>query len=202
MRNKIYKYWYKIVGITVEDSIYMKTLSLGYNSGDSGISFNTVIEKLNIDISNEDFEFNFALWFYSNFYNSYFERKILGLSTATNSDYYLNKRSYKELKINNSTSSYIKGDSLNKYIDFLELQRTRKASRNATIISLLSMFIAIFSIIIPRIYQEDSKQTEYSKESINSNKSTEHESKNSIKFESNSKEVNNSKTENYLDTLN
>lgn len=152
MNNKFTKIFSTI---SVENNIYVKVLELGYKNHSIGISFDEVINELNIDLSNELFEINFAHWFYSNFYNENFEYSILAQKNSTFDVHHFNKHNYKNSKKHNKEKSFIKGDSLNKYIDYLELQRTRKSSRNATVISMLSMLIAVASIIIPRIYPKN-----------------------------------------------
>jgi len=183
------KLWLKLVGKSIENSIYMKVLELGYNSGEKGVSFDNVVKKLNIDLSNSDFEINLVVWFYTNFYHEKYEPKILGLVTATATHSYLNKRTYRDLKQHNDEESYIKGDALNKYIDFLELQRTRKASINATIISLISVIIAISSIIIPRIFPNDKKPMQNIYNSYYGDEATEHKNKDTLNIESTKKNM-------------
>ena len=170
----------------------MKTLEMGYRAGDKGLSFNETVEKLGIDLSDENFEINYVIWFYSNFYNPRFEPLILALSTATNSSYYLNKTTYKNVKNFNSSPSYLKGDALNKYIDFLELKRTRRASRNATYLAFGSMLVALMSIITPIIYPKYIEPKIDEIESQKRNESKEHKKNDSLEAEPRTKQMNNS----------
>ncbi len=48
----------------------------------------------------------------------------------------------------NNTLSFIKGDAINKYIDYLELERTRKSSKQASIYSTVSIILAFIAILI------------------------------------------------------
>lgn len=44
------------------NNIYIQTLKLGFDNPE-GISFNEVVEKLNIDLSDNSFKLNFTTWF-------------------------------------------------------------------------------------------------------------------------------------------
>lgn len=191
MKNKS---WLIFLSRNIEDSIYMKALELGYENDTNGISFNEVVSELKIDLSNELFEVNFAHWFYTNFYNENFEYSILAQQNSTTDMYYFNKHNYESSKEHNNEKSFIRGDSLNKYIDYLELKRTRKSSRNATLISLLSMLIALASIVISGIYPKDAKPFHDVNNSYEWNKGCQHELNDSSNREYRAKDMYNSKT--------
>ncbi|WP_156113360.1 hypothetical protein [Wocania ichthyoenteri] len=178
----------------------MKTLEMGYNSNEKGISFDEVVEKLKIDISNEDFEINFVIWFYSNFYNNKVEPKILGLNTASNSNYYLNKITYRDYKQYNASKSYIKGDALNRYI----VKRTRRSSMNATYLAFASLFIALLSIVIPIVFPNYFKPQPNEIVPEYRNESQQHEQTNSPDAEAGTKDMHNSQTDTAtkLDSIN
>ena len=131
----------------ITDNIYIKTLKLGVDNSD-GISFNEIIDKLNINISDDSFKLNFTIWFYSNFHNQNIERYVVGLNFP-NSDSRISSKTIDEISNHYDEKCFIRGDAVNKYIDYLELERTRKSSKNAVIIASFSFLIAIASIIIP-----------------------------------------------------
>ncbi|MCX6220823.1 MAG: hypothetical protein NTZ69_07525 [Bacteroidia bacterium] len=175
-------------------SIYFETLRLGFENT-NGISFNEVVERLNIDLSNITFETNYAIWFYSNFYNGNIESLIVAQGIATNSDFRINERNLEtRVRKHNSEKSFIKGDAINKYIDFLELERTRKSSTTATVISLISVAIAISSIVIPIMYNHN-PQPPYEVIITNDRNNTANSKfDNSLDCKSGFKDVNNNKT--------
>jgi hypothetical protein len=135
----------------MNDNIYIKTLEIGMKQNE-GVSFNEIVKRLNINLSDIDFEVNLSIWFYSNFYNSSVESLIVGQLTASNSDYRINPRNLKDkVRPHNDKKSFIKGDAVNKYIDYLELDRTRKSSRTAKVFSILSIILASIAVIVPVI---------------------------------------------------
>ncbi len=135
----------------MNDNIYIKTLEIGMKQKE-GVSFNQIVTQLNIDLTEINFEVNFSIWFYSNFYNSSVEKLIIGQVTASNSDYRINPRNIEEkVRPHNDKKSFIKGDAVNKYIDYLELERTRKSSRTAKIFSIISIILASAAVIVPII---------------------------------------------------
>lgn len=178
--NKIKTFLNKVRKSKIENSIYMKTLEYGYLKSNEGISFDEVVKYLDVDISNVAFKVNFCIWFYTNFYNYNFESKIVGQSTATNPDFRITEKTIEKLSQYNDTKSYIKGDSINKYIDFLELKRTRKASRNATYLSFLSLILAILSIIVPRVYPKNDTPSKNIEKTKKRNKATKCKFKDSV----------------------
>jgi hypothetical protein len=135
----------------IKESIFIKILELGYNSTEKGLSFDEAIKHLDIDLSNKIFEINLVVWFYSNFYNQHFEPKVLGLNSTISTKLLLNTHTYKDLKQYNSTTSFMKGDALNKYIDYLELRNARVNSLNASNYSKKAIRISIYSLIIASI---------------------------------------------------
>lgn len=181
-------------------SIYFDTLKLGFENK-NGISLNEVVERLNIDFSDITFETNFTIWFYSNFYNSKLESLIVGQVTAINSDYRINERNI-ETKVRkyNTEKSYIKGDAVNKYIDYLELEQTRKSSRMAFKFSIASIIIATLSIITPIIFVHNPRPPYEVIITNDRNKTTNGKFDNSINCKSGIKDMNNNKTDS-TDTL-
>lgn len=166
----------------MKDSIYIKTLELGFEKNE-GISFNETVEILNIDLSNIGFEVNYTIWFYSNFYNSRVEDLVIAERTAINSDYRISKRTIeKKVRPNNNDKSFIKGDALNKYIDYLELKGTRKSSKIAIWFSSASLLIAIISIVAPIIFPHYFKPTCEVKITHERNKTTECKTNDSADF--------------------
>lgn len=139
------------------ESYYMKTLQLGYDNSTCGISFNDIIDKLKIDLSDSNFSANYTIWFYSNFYNGIYE--FLDGCEKEPVEYFFKSNGYINPKINeiHASKSFIRGDAINKYIDFVELRNARISSRTATVISSFSILIAISSIIIPFVFSQNPK---------------------------------------------
>ena len=141
----------------MKNSVYLETLRLGYENSSNGISFNDIVKELNIDLSDNSFYGNYVFWFYSNFFNKLNETPCVMEDRITSShydDYLINSEKVKRF---NAEKSYIKGDAINKYIDFVELQDARKSSRIATRISLISVAIAIVSIIVSALHPKNPK---------------------------------------------
>jgi hypothetical protein len=149
----------------MKDNIYIKALEVGYEHSITGISFNDIVNKLGIkeSLNDEAFKANFITWFYTNFYHRLAEQRII-MNSATGGrlsqdgiDFNINK-----LDEFNSQKSFIKGDSTQKYIDYLELKESRESSQTAKKISYISIGIAILSILlspfISRVIPEDPKQ--------------------------------------------
>lgn len=128
-------------------------MELGYEYSETGISFEEMVDNLNIDLSIDAFKINYIIWFYSNFYNEIAEEQII------------NHKNHPTLRIQEGTlfkfknchneKSFIKGDTINKYVDYLELERTREASvkadknsKKAFWFSIISIIVAIISVII------------------------------------------------------
>lgn len=131
------------------NNIYIQTLKLGFDNPD-GISLNEVVEKLNIDLSNESKKYSFTTWFYTNFFNSrteQFQQDALTMSGYWESPH------LKDMESINSELSYLKGDAVNKYIDFKELEITRESSKQASYFATGSIFIAILAVIFPYIFK-------------------------------------------------
>jgi len=146
----------------VKDNIYIKSLKLGFEK-DSGISFNEMIEELNINFDNDDQKSNFIIWFYSNFYNEKGERFITAHFVASSSTYKIQDKLSEFERINNN-KAFIKGDALNKYIDYLELERTRKSSRRASLFSLIAIIVTALGILVPFLISESASEKKTEKE--------------------------------------
>ena len=166
----------------MKDSIYIKTLELGFENN-KGISFNETVEKLNIDLSDIRFEVNYTIWFYSNFYNHNVEDLIIGQKKAINSDYRINQRNIEDkIRPYNDNISFIRGDALNKYIDYLELKSSRKSSKVAIWFSSASLIFAMIPIIAPIISQHYVKPMHEVIITNEKNQITESETNDSIEF--------------------
>nr|WP_320020904.1 hypothetical protein [uncultured Draconibacterium sp.] len=138
------------------NNIYIQTLKLGFENPE-GISFNEVVEKLNIDLSNTDFRLNYTIWFYSTFYNYHYEFHLFGNKGAKHiSTHRLSIDNMEILAEHNNQKSYMKGDAVNKYIDYLELERTRESSKQATLFATGSLIIAILAVLMPYFMSPDS----------------------------------------------
>nr|WP_319571440.1 hypothetical protein [uncultured Draconibacterium sp.] len=138
------------------NNIYIQTLKLGFENPE-GISLNEVAKELCIDIDKmTPFNFQYATWFYDNFYNSNYEShksgelRIMGYSLG------LHSGTYNSLLEAHQQKSYIKGDAVNKYIDYLELERTRESSKQATLFATGSLIIAILAVLMPYFMSPDS----------------------------------------------
>lgn len=97
---------------------------------------------MNINIEKDIvFKITYSKWFFENFQTkSSSNFPVYNFKTDTIDHF---------LEVLSDQKAFIKGDAINKYIDFLELERTRKTSRWAFLFSTLSILIALFSIIIP-----------------------------------------------------
>lgn len=135
------------------NNIYIQTLKLGYENP-KGISLKEVAEKLNIDIyKSSDFNFTFILWFYENFYNSSIDSYLKNKDTPFGRRFRVDSNVYRELIKYHHLISFINGDAVNKYIDYLELERTRKSATQASWFAAGSIFIAILAVIFPYIFK-------------------------------------------------
>lgn len=140
------------------DSIYIKTLKLGFENP-GGISLDDIVKKLNIKLSDNSFKFNYTLWFYSNFYNPKTESYVIATNTQSTSPKRLTPDNMTKFTENNKSKSYIKGDAINKYIDYVELSLARsnsiKASQSASKslkIANRSLCIAIAAVVIQILF--------------------------------------------------
>ncbi len=149
----------------MKDNIYIKALEIGFNNPE-GISFDDVSKELGVEDNLKDISFktNYTIWFYVNFYHGKAESKALMSKTggSANSSYRIAEHNVKELDKISSEKSYIKGESIQKYIDYLELKESRESSQTAKKISYISIGIAIISIflspIVSRVVPEAPKQ--------------------------------------------
>lgn len=142
----------------MKENIYIKSLKLGFERN-SGISFNELTEELNINFENYDQKSNFIIWFYSNFYNEKGERYVTAHFVAANSSYKIQDK-LSEFNTINENKAFIKGDALNKYIDYLELERTRKSSRRASFFSLIAIIVTAIGILIPYLFSDSKTEKE------------------------------------------
>ncbi|PKV50279.1 hypothetical protein ATE84_2334 [Aquimarina sp. MAR_2010_214] len=156
----------------MKKNIFIKALEIGYNNP-KGISYNKTKENLNYKFDSDLEEFNFKLWFYHNFFNDKTEPKIISHKNSSNPGYQITFSSRHQLEPFDNDLSFLKGEALNKYIDFLELERTRKSSRKASWFSLIAIIFAAIGIIVPQYCNNktsdqtnnniDPKQTKFEK---------------------------------------
>jgi len=128
-------------------NIYINSLELGYNNSSNGISFNDIVKQLDINLSNDRFKLNYTIWFYSNFYNEFIEKYVIGSNNFPNSNNRISTATIENISKHNNEISFIKGDSVNKYIDYVELRDARVSSRKAIRIAYTSIIIALLSIV-------------------------------------------------------
>lgn len=131
------------------ENIYIETLKLGFESIE-GITYRDVIDKLKIDIEkNIAFKIAFSKWFFENFETKSSANFPVYDFKKENID---NKLIVLEIEI-----AFIKGNAVNTYIDYLELERTRKSSRRAEYIAFASLAIAISAVFIPIVFNKTSQ---------------------------------------------
>lgn len=137
------------------DNIYIQTLKLGFDNTE-GISLDEAVEKLNIDLSNINFKVNFTIWFYSNFYHPAVEGYVIGSNVIKGASNRISKTTIAVISKNNIEKSHIKGDAVNKYIDYLELEKTRKSAKQASFYATTSITIAVLAVLLPYFISPDS----------------------------------------------
>ncbi|MCZ4696128.1 hypothetical protein DWB61_15505 [Ancylomarina euxinus] len=150
----------------MKDNIYIKALEIGFRNETTGISFDDVVKELGLveKLKDESFRVNFAIWFYTNFYHKDLESLALSSKTGgpIGNHYRISKSRIKDVDDCSADKSYIKGESIQKYIDYLEIKESRESSQTAKKISYISIGIAILSIFlspfISRIIPEKPKQ--------------------------------------------
>jgi len=145
----------------MKDNIYIKALEIGLRNETNDITFNEVVKQIGIgkSIKDEIFKTSFIIWFYTNFYNPDGESS---LKYENGSSQYITPDRLHELEEFEDKKSFIKGDAIQKYIDYLELKESRESSQIAKKISYFSIGIAIASIFLSpflsRITPESPKQ--------------------------------------------
>ncbi len=126
------------------ENIYIYVLELGYKK-QNGITYtdvkNDIVKKFDIDFSFE-FERNFRKWFFENFFEKEAENSLLSINKTGHHSHIVNLPF--ERSLNNI--AFIKGDAINKYVDYLELRDARISSRKATNLAIISIIIATFSV--------------------------------------------------------
>lgn len=138
----------------MRDNIFITSLKKGYDNSDDGISLKKIASDLGIDLSpNSDIAFrvNYCKWFFENFQTE--------SSSNLSKDSYKRDRIKETIDIFGKHNAFLKGESLNKYIDYLELKEARESSKIATIISLVSLLLVVISIILPFIIPNNSTPT-------------------------------------------
>ena len=137
------------------NNIYIQTLKLGFENPE-GITLREIAKRLNIDIhKNSDFNLQYIIWFYENFYNYNYEIFVSEGIKKEGISYRITPGQYYELNNARTLKSYLKGDAVNKYIDYLELERTRESSKQASFFATGSIFIAIMALILPFLVSPD-----------------------------------------------
>ena len=136
------------------NNIYIQTLKLGFENRE-GISFNEVVRQLNIDLSNTNFKVNYTAWFYENFYNFSAETYVVGNRVERSYNLRISHQTLNQFEVFNQQTSHIKGDAVNKYIDYLELERTRESSKQASLFATGSLIIAILAVMLPYFISPD-----------------------------------------------
>jgi len=136
----------------MKDNIYIKALEIGFKNQMTGISFDEVVKELGIekDFISLVFKSNFTIWFYTNFFNPKGEANVKFNNSGTHT-YIINPDTLRDLDKCKSEKSFIKGDAIYKYIDYVELRDTRRSSRTARIFSVISIIIASIAIITPYV---------------------------------------------------
>jgi hypothetical protein len=158
----------------MKSNIYIKSLEIGYKKLD-GVSFNELINIINNHNlnSNKKLLFYFNIWFYNNFHNENAEPTIIRHNTSSNVSAQLTFKDWTFLERYNDEKSYIKGDSVSKYIDYLELRESRISSSRAFKISIISVIIACLSVIAQVIFSNNFPPSKNIKKSENRNKTFE-----------------------------
>jgi len=149
----------------MKDNIYIKALEIGFKNEANGITFNEIVKELGIEkqLANDIFRTNFTIWFYTNFYNWYADKWAMASKNGTAiTSYRITPQTIEKIKKFNTQASFIKGESIQKYIDYLELKESRESSQTAKKISYISIGIALLSIFlspfISRVIPESPKQ--------------------------------------------
>jgi hypothetical protein len=179
----------------MNNNIYLKSLEIGYNNID-GVSFNKLVEKVNNPLfkNNEKLLFHFNIWFYTNFYNENAYSDVLLHNTFANHSGKIIFSDKERITKYNNELSFIKGDSISKYIEYVELKEARKSSKNAFRISILSLAIACASVVIPIIIANNQKPLVNKPQTEKRNSTTNSKNKDSIKTEFTIDSVINKKT--------
>ena len=131
----------------MKENCYIQSLKLGFENTD-GISMHEIIKQLDIDLDKDiAFKLTYSKWFFENFQTE---------SSSNFPTYNFKKGEIdNKLEIIANQKAFLKGDALNKYIDYLELERTRESSlsaqntaEKANNVSKISIALAIVAILI------------------------------------------------------
>tara|TARA_R110001583_G_scaffold24456_6_gene89219 strand:+ start:45797 stop:46447 length:651 start_codon:yes stop_codon:yes gene_type:complete len=140
----------------MKENIYIKALEIGFENETTGISFNEIVEKLDIEsgfTKSLVFKSNFTIWFYTNFFNPKGEANVK-LNNSGTSTYVITPDTLKDLDKCKAEKSFIKGEATQKYIDYLELKEARESAQTARKFSILSIIIASIAILTPILITE------------------------------------------------
>jgi len=178
----------------MKENIYLKSFEIGYDNL-KGISFEQLKKKLKNDLlKDEYFEFHFNIWFYNNFFQEKAELYIVRHNNFANDSAQLKFKNWSLIKTYNNEKSFLKGDSVSKYIDYLELKESRISSSRAFVISIISVFIACLSVIAQIIFSNNFPPSSNIEKSENRNNTTESKFENSDSLKLRKSQM--SKTEN------
>lgn len=156
----------------MKNNIFLESLEIGYKNQFNGISFNEMTKELNIDdkLNDISFKLNFAIWFFDNFYFTDTFSQSINTKKNPTGDYSINKYKIDEfLSKYSDNKHFIKGESIQKYLDFIELKEARKSSKEANTQSKKAIRLAIWSLISSVIFGVLSLILTYviSKETVN-----------------------------------
>ena len=138
-------------------NMYIKAMELGFNTND-GLQYHQVKTVIEEDVSNKmskQKEYAFITWFLKNFigpssegYNIESEGRLILKDFFTNRESGYRQGRYLTA-YNDATRGpfYMKGETVKQYLDYLELKESREQSQQAYKISLISIGIAVVSII-------------------------------------------------------
>lgn len=115
------------------ENIYIKTLEIGVENINKGISYNEVKKEIGSLVP--EFETAYINWFYNNFYNKIAWKRIM----LEPLDRYIDLNNFNEC---NNQIAYLTGDGHLKYIEYLELKEARKSAKRAYVMALIAIVIS------------------------------------------------------------
>ena len=120
-------------------NIYIRSLEIGFERENKGISLNQLKRKL-IDEGYEVDDRTFRIWYFSNF--EHMNRKLFLADPMTN---YIQEES-------NDKINPLSSDSFMQYVEYLELKESRESTRKALRQAKYATIIAIISILLNVIF--------------------------------------------------
>jgi hypothetical protein len=158
-------------------------LEIGYKNVEE-LSFNDLVVLINNQSLKEELLlFHFNIWFYTNYNNENTSGSVLLHNTFANHAGKITFRDKEKITQYNDEISFITGDSISKYIEYIALKKARKSSNSGFALSIFSFFVATASLVIPFIIENNNKPIENVEKSKKRNCTTESESNNSNKSE-------------------